>query len=84
MKYEDGGPAFPKQDYMLNNGDILYGYDGMSMRIWLAGKAANGVLANPSDDFYPVDLAKKCLAIADVIIAQDVADMKQARKDAKK
>lgn len=77
MSFEDGGYAFPKQDMLRVNGDMLYGYDGMTTRVYLAGKAANGVLANTSNEFYPVDLAKKCLAIADTIIAQDRMDAKE-------
>ena len=100
MKYEDGGPAFPKQDQLLNNGDVLYGCDGMSTRIWLAGQAIQskdlveeGTVGEAEQelgldhgiykykDHFPLLLAKRALACADAVIAQDQADMEKSRKE---
>lgn len=45
---DDGGPAFPSPDSVYANGERGYGAWGMTLRDWLAGKALQGMLANPA------------------------------------
>lgn len=42
----DGGPAFPINDTVYPNGQVQPGYNGMSLRDWLAGQALAGQLAH--------------------------------------
>jgi hypothetical protein len=51
---DDGGPAFPALTH-----------PGMSLRDWFAGQ----VLASPIDDDADADLARRCYAIADAMLA---------------
>jgi len=56
--YDNGGPAFPISDPVLQN--------GMSLRDWFAGQ----VLASQIDDDADADLARRCYAIADALLAE--------------
>jgi hypothetical protein len=46
---DDGGPAFPVQDMSK------WQVPGMSLRIYLAAKAMQGMLANQNQDWAPLD-----------------------------
>ncbi|MBI0276882.1 hypothetical protein I6H07_13955 [Hafnia alvei] len=48
MKGDNGGPAFPREDYQCNGADGSLGQEGMSMRDYFAGKAMQGAIANNS------------------------------------
>lgn len=39
MKGDNGGPAFPREDYQCNGADGSLGQEGMSMRDYFAAKA---------------------------------------------
>jgi hypothetical protein len=43
----DGGPAFPVADTIYPNGQMQYGFNGMSLRDYFAGQALAGILACP-------------------------------------
>lgn len=44
--------------------------DGMTLRDWFAGKALQGILANPASEFDPEGTAKACRAYADAMLAE--------------
>lgn len=46
MKGDNGGPAFPREDYQCNGADGSLGQEGMSMRDHFAAKAMQGAIAN--------------------------------------
>lgn len=46
MKGDNGGPAFPREDYQCNGDDGSLGQEGMSLRDYFAAKAMQGILAN--------------------------------------
>lgn len=48
MKGDNGGPAFPREDYQCNGADGSLGQEGMSMRDYFATKAMQGAIANNS------------------------------------
>lgn len=43
---DDGGPAFPVPNEYYPNGQIQYGFNGMSLRDWFAGQALAGLCAS--------------------------------------
>ena len=70
-KIDDGGPAFPGR-YVDKYGDVIP-VAGMTLRDWLAGQAAVGLLANVSAPRARSDLvtavALGSYAIADAMLA---------------
>lgn len=48
MKGDNGGPAFPREDYQCNGADGSLGQEGMSLRDYIATKAMLGAIANNS------------------------------------
>lgn len=64
----DGGPAFPRQP-----NEYISGSEGMSLRVWLAGKAMAGLLSSwssPGCEFFEADnVAKFAYEYADAMIA---------------
>lgn len=46
MKGDNGGPAFPREDYQCNGADGSLGQEGMPMRDYFATKAMQGAIAN--------------------------------------
>ena len=68
----DGGPAFPTAGNGIPGHSDAYPRKGMSLRVWLAGKALQGWAAGrnhsmtESSDHNAV--AKSCLKYADAII----------------
>lgn len=48
-KINDGGPAFPVSSERNANGEILWGFNGMSLRDWFAGQALAGELSAQND-----------------------------------
>lgn len=67
---DDGGPAFPAHETPF---DL---HPGMSVRMWLAGQAMNGILASMdmherAHDHPRFALASACFSIADALIAAE-------------
>ncbi len=61
---DDGGPAFPhsiKQNVFT---------EGMSVRMWLAGQIAGGLLVRMNPKMTPSDLAHQSFVAADALIAE--------------
>jgi hypothetical protein len=50
IKKPDGGQAFPKPDVQLENGEKVWGFDGMSLRDYFAAKAMEGLCSFPFKD----------------------------------
>lgn len=48
-KPNDGGPAFPVPEVLIESESICHpsAYQGMSIRDWFAGMALQGILASP-------------------------------------
>ena len=75
---DTSGPAFPKPHTVVdaNNEFFKLGSDGMSLRMWLAGQALAGMLAN-SENGYALDsattsafqIADEAFVYADAVIA---------------
>lgn len=42
----DGGPAFPLNNFTYPNGQTEIGFNGMTLRDWFAGQALQGLLAS--------------------------------------
>lgn len=64
MKGDNGGPAFPKEDYQCNGADGSLGQEGMSMRDYFAAKAMSGDWASQdSEDIgaFPCDIDEELL-----------------------
>lgn len=80
---DDGGPAFPatvqedgNAQYPEHSGDgagtflgPAYEHPGMSLRMWLAGQAMAGMLADVEGEREPKVLANCSLMYADALIA---------------
>lgn len=70
---KDGGPAFPRNDYMSPDGGLTIrnGSKGMSMRDWFAGQAMAGTIASGNVGINTTyeDLARVCYRQADAMIA---------------
>lgn len=68
----DGGPAFPKPSYRVNDGEVEWGQDGMSLSDWFAAQAIMGFIAARKDTGWgsPADLAKRAYEFADAMIAE--------------
>lgn len=70
----NGGPAFPEgASGPYPNGEIVLGREGMTLRVWLAGKAMAGLLSSwssPGSEFFEAaNVAKFAYAYADAMIA---------------
>ena len=65
----NGGPAFPMPGMTgLPNGDIIYPYEGMSLRDYFAAKALS-LRYGPRDTTMPFDeLSKLCYQLADAML----------------
>ena len=46
----DGGPAFPLNNFTYPNGQTEIGFNGMTLRDWFAGQALNGYVAYSHPD----------------------------------
>lgn len=76
----DGGPAFPHKRQIRSHGEVIDHEmeSGMTLRVWLAGKALQGWAAGRNHSMTESSdhdtVAKACLQYADAIIraAQEV------------
>ena len=66
---DDGGPAFPVASERNANGDVQWGFNGMTLRDWFAGMALHGCLCNPEYTASNAQLAKDCFTVADAMLA---------------
>ena len=77
-KVNNGGPAFPREDYQANGYDKGFeklGQEGMSLRDYFAAKAMAGWLASyPESCTHPIvagnadEVAKHSYALADAML----------------
>ena len=65
QKPSDGGPAFP-----TNAQDYACGFQGMSVRVWLAGQVLCGLHASGRIQGTAEEFAKGALRQADALIAE--------------
>lgn len=67
MSHADGGPAFPREDYQV---DDAGGQRGMSLRDYFAAKVAGGMVSGGwrPDSFSA--FASDCYALADALIKE--------------
>lgn len=81
MSKDNGGPAFPREDYQANGHDRGFeklGQEGMTLRDYFAAKAMQGWLASygPSDKHPALNDSSDALAV----ISYQIADaMLEAR-----
>lgn len=69
-KVNNGGPAFPREDYQANGYDKGFeklGQEGMSLRDYFAAKAMQGVLVNGYFDRFE-SVALDAYALADAML----------------
>lgn len=64
----DGGPAFPMQEFSSTVGANEQAHYGMSLRAYFAGKACAGRSADKEGSF--ASRAKWCVQMADALIAE--------------
>ena len=63
----DGGPAFPIADSHYANGQVQYGYNGMSLRDWFAGQFLTTVeIIGRADG---KEISSACYKMADAMLA---------------
>lgn len=74
---KDGGRAFPfiyPDEVTIENGKVislhLAGDDGMSLRVWLAGMAMQGMLRNAEPGWSPTAISSQSFIVADAMIKQ--------------
>lgn len=68
---DNGGPAFPVADSVYPNGQIQYGFTGMTLRDWFAGQALAGLLANATLGSEPAgEIARWSYETADAMLAE--------------
>jgi hypothetical protein len=93
---DDGGPAFSSSGLVTPNGDVIYGWNGMSLRDYFAAAALQGMLASEvymreidetaekfigDDGWRPTDAQKKQAQVNVVSrTAYDLADALIARR----
>ena len=69
---KDGGPAFPRSGYFLNNDYFANPEEGMSRRDWFAGQAMNGLVGGMTGveviTMAPSDVARWAYEIADAML----------------
>jgi len=75
MSKETGGQAFPRQqwEYDGQNNVLQYQEEGMTLRDYLAAKAAQGMVANPGmwdliNERHAQSVAKDAYLIADAML----------------
>ena len=74
MSKNNGGPAFPREDYQCNSANGSLGQEGMSLRDYFAAKSVQGTLSNPELSHWNADNHAQC--------AYEVSDaMLKARGD---
>ena len=64
---KDGGPAFPGKLDLVDGGDIQY--PGMTLRDWFAGQALLSAGYYMRGGEGAENVAKKCYAVADAMLA---------------
>ncbi|MCK7258052.1 hypothetical protein L8O18_06175 [Enterobacter asburiae] len=70
-KVNNGGPAFPREDYQSNGYDKGFeklGQEGMSLRDYFAAKAMQGELASGDASNHVENIASRSYAIADAML----------------
>ncbi|HEC5301787.1 TPA: hypothetical protein QCG78_004359 [Enterobacter asburiae] len=70
-KVNNGGPAFPREDYQANGYDKGFeklGQEGMSLRDYFAAKAMQGELASGDASNHVENIASRSYAIADAML----------------
>jgi hypothetical protein len=73
-KIEDGGPAFPRDGYVNEYGNLIDLEPGMSLRDWFAGRAVDSVYCElrgvfETEDAHVKAVAAEAYAVADAMIA---------------
>ena len=70
MSANDGGPAYPVHaNHALIDGRVVAVHEqGMSLRDWFAGKALQGILANPDCPERVADAVDSSWRIADAML----------------
>jgi hypothetical protein len=64
----DGGPAFPVADTIHTDGQVQFGFNGMTLRDYFAGQALAGMPW--SYEISLKDQSKQCFQIADAMLAE--------------
>ena len=68
----DGGPAFPVADTIHTDGQVQFGFNGMTLRDYFAAKAMQGDIASMEAHNDPQDaahhIAKRAYAVADAML----------------
>lgn len=70
MSKNNGGPAFPREDYQCNGADGSLGQEGMSLRDYFAAKAMSGLVGMVNlitDDTIEL-ISKRAFQLADAMI----------------
>jgi hypothetical protein len=67
MSHTDGGSAFPTTE---ENFAHSYVGEGMSLRDYIAAKALQGLLANPSHSAFPEQYAQWAYEYADLMLKE--------------
>lgn len=75
MKIDPNAPAFPTSDTIYPNGEVQYGFNGLTIRAEIAsrimaGFAANSASANVSSKQLSEYAPRNAVAMADILIAE--------------